>query len=66
MTGAATKTCDQNVDPTCTPLTIYGNHSAYQLQGYKEVPDFLWEVIAKYGLGTPETMLVFGVMGPTP
>jgi hypothetical protein len=64
-TGAATKTCDQNVDPTCTPLSIYGNHFAYQLQGYKEVPDFLWEVVLKYGLGTPDELGVYGVSGPT-
>jgi hypothetical protein len=48
-TLAATATCDQNVDPTCTPLTIDQNHWAHDLQAYKSVPDFLWQVESLYG-----------------
>jgi hypothetical protein len=48
--GLATITdCDQNVTPTCTPLTVDENHSAVELQAYKSVPDFLWETESVYG-----------------
>jgi hypothetical protein len=48
--GLATITdCDQNVTPTCKPLTVDQNHSAVELQAYKSVPDFLWETESVYG-----------------
>jgi hypothetical protein len=43
----------------CTPLTIYDNHFAQHLANYKSVPDYLWEVIVKYGLGTPSQLAVY-------
>jgi hypothetical protein len=52
--------CDQNIDAGCTPLSIYKNHYAYELTGYKSVPDFLQEVIIRYGLGDPEQLGVYG------
>ncbi|HTQ04657.1 MAG TPA: hypothetical protein VMI54_12410 [Polyangiaceae bacterium] len=42
--------CDQNQDPTCTPLQATDNHWAYELQSYKSVPDFLWLTDSTYGL----------------
>jgi hypothetical protein len=48
-TTMATVDCDQNVTPTCTPLTIDANHFAHDLQSYKSVPDYLWEVESLYG-----------------
>jgi hypothetical protein len=47
------------VDPTCTPLTKWDNHWAVQLDAYKEVPDYLWEVVINYGLGTPDQLGVY-------
>jgi hypothetical protein len=55
----AKPTCDQNVDPSCTPLNIYDNHWALQLSAYKEVPDYLWEVVIQYNIGTPDQLGVF-------
>ncbi len=50
----ANETCDQNEDPSCTPLAATDNHYAYELQSYKSVPDFLWLASDVYGLlGTP-------------
>jgi hypothetical protein len=46
---AATTDCNQNVTPTCTPLTVDQNHYAVELQAYKSVPDFLWGTEAVYG-----------------
>jgi hypothetical protein len=46
---APTVTCDLNVTPGCTPLTIDENHSAVELQSYKSVPDYLWQTEAVYG-----------------
>jgi hypothetical protein len=46
---APTVTCDQNVAPGCTPLTVDQNHWARELQSYKSVPDYLWQVEAVYG-----------------
>jgi len=51
--------CDQNIDPSCTPLSIYKNHYAYELVGYKSVPDFMQEVILRYGLGDPDELGIF-------
>ena len=48
-TLVATKPCDQNVAPTCTPLTVNQNHFAHDLQGYKSVPDYLWQAELVYG-----------------
>jgi hypothetical protein len=44
-----TTACDQNVTPTCTPLTVDQNHFATELQSYKSVPDYLWQTEAMYG-----------------
>jgi hypothetical protein len=41
--------CDQNVTPTCTPLTPGQNHFAHELLSYKSVPDYLWQAEAVYG-----------------
>jgi hypothetical protein len=41
--------CDQNLTPGCTALTVDQNHYAVELQAYKSVPDFLWEVESVYG-----------------
>ncbi len=57
--GGHVMDCNQNDDPTCTPLSVYSNHNAYALMGYKEVPNFLWEVVIKYGLGTPDERGVY-------
>jgi hypothetical protein len=46
---AATTDCDQNLTPTCTPLTVDQNHLAVELQAYKSVPDFLWATESVYG-----------------
>jgi hypothetical protein len=44
----------------CTaPLTQYGNHWAPMLAAYKEVPDYLWEVVMRYNLGTPDELGVY-------
>ena len=67
--------CDSNVfDPTastfcgayklhakgCTaPPTEWDNHWVQQTAAYKEVPDYLWEVVIRYGLGTPDELGVF-------
>ncbi|APR80315.1 Hypothetical protein A7982_05662 [Minicystis rosea] len=57
--GPAPVTCDNNVDPACTPLNVWDNHFSVHLAKYKEVPDFLWEVIIKYGIGTPDQLGVY-------
>ena len=49
-------TCDLNVDPTCTPLTVYDNHWAVALRGYKSVPDYLWQVLMQYRLASPQQL----------
>jgi len=41
--------CDQNVVPTCTPLTADQNHWAHELLSYKSVPDYLWQAEMVYG-----------------
>jgi hypothetical protein len=41
--------CDQNIDPTCTPLSTDQNHWAHELVGYKSVPDYLWQAELVYG-----------------
>jgi len=46
---ANTVDCDQNLTPTCTPLTIDQNSYAHELQSYKSVPDYLWEAEEVYG-----------------
>jgi len=46
---SSTVDCDQNVTPTCTPLTVDQNHFSVELQAYKSVPDFLWATEAVYG-----------------
>jgi hypothetical protein len=48
--------CDQNVDPSCTPLTLYKNHYAYELSSYKSVPDYLREVRLRFKLGDPHEL----------
>jgi hypothetical protein len=51
--AVANVACDQNDDPTCTPLEPSDNHWAYELQSYKSVPDFLWLTAQTYGLLPP-------------
>jgi hypothetical protein len=48
--------CDQNANPTCTPLEIGDNHWAYQLKSYKSVPDYLWESLVAFGWGDPHEL----------
>jgi hypothetical protein len=54
-----TTTCDNNVDTACTPLNKYDNHYAYDVANYKTIPDYLWEVMVRYGLGSPDQLGVF-------
>ncbi len=49
MSFADYTACDQNVTPSCTPLTILANHSARELAGYKSVPDFMRRMGIRYG-----------------
>ncbi|AUX24750.1 hypothetical protein SOCEGT47_052890 [Sorangium cellulosum] len=51
--------CDQNIDPTCTPLTIHKNHYAYELRSYKSVPDYMLKMMARFGLADPDQLGVF-------
>ena len=46
---ATTVDCDQNVTPSCTPLTVDQNHYAAELKSYKSVADYLWQTEAVYG-----------------
>ncbi|HVR63258.1 MAG TPA: zinc-dependent metalloprotease [Polyangia bacterium] len=48
-----TSDCDQNLTPACKPLVPSQNHSAYELQSYKSVPDYLWQAEAAYGWFDP-------------
>jgi hypothetical protein len=57
--GGSKPTCDLNVDPSCTPLTKFDNHFAVALDNYKSVPDYLWEVVVTYGLGTPDQLGIY-------
>jgi hypothetical protein len=41
--------CDQNLDPTCTPLTPDQNHWSHELLSYKAVADYLWQAELVYG-----------------
>jgi hypothetical protein len=41
------------------PLLAYDNHFATQVGPYKAVVDYLWEVVMRYGLGTPDQLGVF-------
>ena len=50
---APTVDCDQNVTPACVPLKPAQNHSAYELQSYKSVPDYLWQAEQAYGWFDP-------------
>ncbi len=44
----------------CTaPESQWDNHWVPQLAAYKEVPDYLWEVVIRYNLGTPAQLGVF-------
>ncbi|WP_434042014.1 MULTISPECIES: hypothetical protein [Sorangium] len=52
--------CDQNVNPTCTQLTIYKNHYAYELKSYKSVPDYMLQMMAEFGLAAPDQLGVYG------
>jgi len=54
--GSAPKTCNQNAAPTCTPLTVYDNRFAWQLEGYKSVVDYLWDALDAYKLRGPHKL----------
>ena len=44
----------------CTKVpSQYDNHFVTQLAAYKEVPDYLWEVVIRYGLGDPSQLGLF-------
>ncbi len=44
----------------CTQLpSQWDNHWVTQVQNYKEVPDYLQEVVLRYGLGNPDELGVF-------
>jgi len=47
------------VDCDTTICSKFNNHYAVQLDNYVEVPNFLWEVVIKYGLGTPSQLGLF-------
>ncbi|WP_437670938.1 hypothetical protein [Sorangium sp. So ce131] len=53
------KPCNQGNDPPCTQLTIYKNHYAYELKGYKSVPDYMLQMMAQFGLALPDQLGVF-------
>jgi hypothetical protein len=55
-TNVAPPDCDQNINPNCTPLNMGDNHWAVMLDGYKSVPDYLWEVLWRFQLGDPNTL----------
>jgi hypothetical protein len=57
--GVPVQPCDTNVNAGCTPLTIYKNHFAYELVGYKSVPDYLQEVLIEYGLNEPSELGIY-------
>ncbi|WP_437808198.1 hypothetical protein [Sorangium sp. So ce1078] len=48
--------CDQNQEPNCTQLTIYKNHYAYELKSYKSVPDYMLQMMARFGLADPDQL----------
>ncbi|WP_437903229.1 zinc-dependent metalloprotease [Sorangium sp. So ce327] len=48
--------CDQNINENCTQLTIYKNHYAYELKGYKSVPDYLLKMMVQLELADPEQL----------
>jgi hypothetical protein len=54
--GPPREDCDRNVNPSCTPLTIDDNRWATELKDYKTVPDYLWEVLWRYQLGSPHQL----------
>lgn len=59
-TLVAIPACDQNVTPTCTPVTVNQNHFAHDLQAYKSVPDYLWQAELVYGwFGAPDQRGVY-------
>ncbi|WP_437619354.1 hypothetical protein [Sorangium sp. So ce1151] len=51
--------CDQNVNSTCTQLTIYKNHYAYELKSYKSVPDYMLQMMSWFGLAAPDQLGVY-------
>ncbi len=51
--------CDGGACTACTPISVESNHWSSQLAAYKEDPDYLWEVVNAYGLGTPDELGVF-------
>jgi hypothetical protein len=55
----ANKLRAQPTTPACKPLTQYDNHYASMLAAYKEVPDYLWETVIRYGLGNPAQLGLF-------
>jgi hypothetical protein len=57
--GTGPATCDNNIDPTCKPLNEFDNLAARHVKKYKSVPDYLWEVVIKYGIGTPDQLGVY-------
>ena len=54
--GAAKTDCDQNVTAGCEKLSKYDNHFAMDLEGYKSVPDLLWEAGQVFGIGAPREL----------
>lgn len=54
--GDALATCDNNVDPSCKPLSEWDNRHVVHLKKYKAVPNYLFEIIVKYGLGAPHQL----------
>jgi hypothetical protein len=42
-----------------TPLQVGDNHFSAQLGPYKSVPDYLWQVMSRYGLATPSQLGLF-------
>ena len=45
--------------PCQTPLTQFDNHYVTTLAAYKAVPDYLFDVVIRYGLGNPAQLGLF-------
>lgn len=57
--GQSVQPCDQNFSLTCTQLTIYKNHFAYELRNYKSVPDYLLETMLTLELASPDQLGIY-------
>jgi hypothetical protein len=56
LIGPPKTECDRNINQTCTPLTMLDNRYAMDLEAYKSVVDFLWEMVIRFRLGSPHEL----------